>query len=265
MTNLNPTTRRHEPGPRSPRSIRGLTGFSLIELLVVIAIIAVIAGLLLGGISKLKEGGKESHARTLVTNLIGNAGQYEVKTNHPIEHNYDIKLNWAQNKNTNAPGWDEKEEITPGYKNKENNGDYTYDNGDKNRDYMKQANLYIERFIWAVYQLPQIRDNLPALGSSFVDADDDGFMEVVDPWGNPIAYAYNVDHSDKYPQDDFLPEHPSPFFASAGKDQMWGQSKKRGSMSTVQWKAYIDTDEYKHTLDNLYSFDLDRAAATRGD
>jgi prepilin-type N-terminal cleavage/methylation domain-containing protein len=258
MTNLSPTNRPHA------------RGFTIIELLVVIAIIAVIAGLLLGGISIVKENAKESQAQTVLTNLMGNAGMYETKTTKPIGHLTDNIMKWGGGGwLMNAPGRDKQQgAITADYINIENEENPSYDLlSEDNNYYMERANLFIERFIWAANQVPQIRDNLPALGSAFEDTDNDGFMEVIDPWGNPVAYANGVKHTPGTDEDDdFLPLHDSPFFASAGKDQKWGAPRIRGEFaSEAAWNAYKDTDDYKFSVDNLYSFDLDRSAAKRGD
>ncbi len=258
MTNLSPTTRRPEPG------------FSLIELLVVITIIAIISGLILGGVSHLKEDAKVHQAQALLANLMGNAGMYETKTEYPVVHHRNLPgsmIQWNDTKNWNAPGSDpaNKEIIKGEYINVENDENPSYTSGRDNNFYMRQANLYIERFVWAANQLPQIRDSLPSLGSAFEDADGDGFMEVIDPWGNPIAYANNVSHNDPVTDDDFLPAYSKAFFASAGKDQKWGRARKSGEMTAAQWATYKDTDDYKDSVDNLYSFDMDRSAATRGD
>ncbi len=256
--------------PTNNPTTRHAAGFSMIELLTVIAIVAVIAGLLLGGITALKGGAKESQARTILTNLVGNAGMYETKAGNPIKHLEDKKLmKWDNPKRCNAPGFENQTKvITAGYNNPENdeNPNYPSTNRDNNY-YMERANLFIERFVWAANQIPQIRENLPALGEAFDDTDGDGFLEVVDPWGNPIAYAWNVTHTPgSNEDDDFLPEYQGVFFASAGKDQKWGVPKKRGDFpNDAAWQDYKGSDEYKHTLDNLYSFDMDRAAATRGD
>lgn len=273
MPSPTPTTPRHE------------SGFTLIELLVVIAIIAVISGLIIGGAAVLKEGAKESHARTVLASLMGHAGQFEAQfaTAGVVEHLqvYDRTYFWGDPqhlKRQNAEGFNSNVDITGSDVAGDDNGDYTYSNGDTNDEYMERANLYIERFIWAAYQMPVIREGLPSLGALFGDFDNDGlgdgFLEVVDPWGNPIAYASNVKHptpntltsTNNATDDDFLPLHNNPFFASAGKDQRWGRPRVHGEFSNdPDWQTYKDSDDYRFSVDNLYSFDIDRAAAQRGD
>jgi len=254
MKCLNRTTRRRAPG------------FTLIELLVVIAIIALLMGLLLVGVSALRQGAKESQAQAVLTNLMGNAGQYETKTDYAVIVSPGSTLiAWGVPRLKNAPG----EQANMGtiqalYVNDENNGNVTYSNGKDNDFYMRQANRFIERFIWAANQLPAIRNNLPSLGGAFVDADGDGFMEVIDPWGNPIAYGNAVSHNDNFTDDDFLPVYSKSFFASAGQDQKWGLPKQRGEFSSdAAWEAYKGTDDHKFAVDNLYSFDLDRSESHR--
>ncbi len=261
MTNLRTINRPHA------------TGFSLLELLVVISIIAVIASLLIGGVSMLKSSSKESQARTLLANLMGQASMYEVKTRQdspPLNHIDDDLFgdwsggNWAKN----APGVNGTGPIVEGYDKDDTSDNTDYSpKGKENYYYMRQANAYIERFIWAANQMPQIREKLDSLGAALDDSDNDGFLDVVDPWGNPIAYAASVSHDPtKNPDDDFLPVHNNPFFASAGADLKWGLARKRGEFANDNdWLAFQETDAYKDSLDNLYSFDLDRAAATRGD
>ncbi len=241
-------------------------GFTLIEILVVIVIISLVTGIIIGGAQVIQQNAKESQAHTTLTGLIGNAGQYENLTTKPIEHINSTFFVWNGKLRMNIPGREGDKGLIRGEDVAgEDNGNYTYANGDTNDQYMTRANLYIERFIWAANQVPVIREALPSLGKAFGDADDDGFLDIVDPWGNPVAYASSVSHTND-PDDDFLPVHDSPFFASAGKDQMWGRPRTSGEFtSEAAFTAYRRTDEYKFSQDNLYSFDLGRAAAQRGD
>ncbi len=259
MTNTNTTTHRHAPG------------FSLIELLVVISIIAVLASLLLGGAALVKSGAEESQTRAVLASLMGHAGQFETQFSTaaamPSHLDNDTTYDWSTVKRRNAQGATGSARIDTGTDLVgDDNDDYTYANGDTNDQYMQRANLYMKRFLWAANQMPVIRNALPSLGESFGDFDDDGFIEIVDAWGNPIAYARSVEHDvPATADDDFLPKHNSPFFASAGKDQRWGRPQIRGEMSQAQWDTYKETDEYKFSVDNLYSFDIDRSAAQRED
>ena len=87
------------------------------------------------------------------------------------------------------------------------------------------------------------------------DFDGDGKNEIRDSWKNAIVYAAFVKHDDEYTKDDFLPEHPSPYFASAGPDGRFGVVKSRDEMESEDaWNAYLTGDDYKATLDNVYSF-----------
>lgn len=257
MNSLNTTTRSRD------------RGFTVMELIVVIAIIAALMAMLLGGISALRGGAQEAQTQTLLAGLIGLEGQYEVqfKNSVGIKHLFDSDYDWTKTKRQNADGFSGQIMIDGDYVNPETNGNYTYGNGDKNDDYMERANLYMERFLWAANQMPVIREKLPTFGAAFGDSDNDGFIDIVDAWGNPIAYANKVRHTPGTDTaDDFLPEYDGPFFASAGKDGMWGQPRIRGEFtSDAAWNTYTGTDEYLFSLDNLYSFDVDRSAAKRGD
>ncbi len=269
MTSTHSTTRRRDG-----------QGFTLVELLVVIAIIALLAGLLLGGVAIVKQGAKESQARTVLGNLMGNAGQYESKfpsaalilQHMPSKNPSFDKVDWTTIKRQNAQNATGQTVITGADLAGDDNGDYTYSNGDTNDQYMERANLYMNRFIWTVNQMPVIRNNLPSLGAALGDFDDDGFLDVIDPWGNPVAFAVRVSHDNELQfvndgnDDDFLPAHDNPFFASAGKDQRWGRPRVRGEFANdAAFDTYKQTDDYKFSVDNLYSFDIDRSAAQRGD
>ncbi len=236
------------------------------ELLVVVSIIALLIGIVTAGITVLRSSGKDSQARTMLAGLSGLAGHMETSLGQPLNHlkDQDTVYNWANNKAYNVEGVTGKGSL--------DDDDTT---SQTNAVYKERANLYMERFIWAANQMPAIRSKLPSLGKGLADSDGDGFLDLVDPWGTPIAYGYEVRHpstddprsgSDNFTEDDFLPRYQGAFFASAGKDKQWGTPFVRGEFKNQSdWDDYILTDEYKHTLDNLYSFDIDGAAAQRGD
>ena len=261
-------------------------GMTLTEILVVIAIITVVMGLVLGGVSAMRQGASRSHAKTLLTGLSGYANSYEVSTgtgggngvNHltgkgMVDWNNSIAMNSPARAGTTGSLSDasrQDNDDIAGEANDYTTGDGTYPTADNDTD-MQWANIFIERFIWAANQMPAIRNGLPSLGTGFDDTElvsnvpeGDGFMEVVDPWGNSIAYAQGVSHSDTNTEDDFLPEREFSFFASAGPDQKWGRFRKYSEFSSdAAWNTYRDSDEYKYTLDNIYSFESDQP--TTGD
>ncbi len=99
-----------------------------------------------------------------------------------------------------------------------------------------------ELFVATLWQLKVCRTMLESTGyRSLQDLDQDGFLELVDGWGNPLIYVTKVSHTDDYPWDDFLPEHPHPFLASSGPDGVFGHMHYLLRQQTAS--------------DNLYSFD----------
>ena len=95
---------------------------------------------------------------------------------------------------------------------------------------------------------------LEGLGSeAFITDDDDETTAriVVDGWENPIVYRRYADPVNRPTADAPFPAHgselnPRPFFASAGRDQKWGD------LTAAQ-----NTDEYKWTRDNILSYELE--------
>ncbi|MEM7624663.1 MAG: type II secretion system protein [Planctomycetota bacterium] len=75
-----------------------------------------------------------------------------------------------------------------------------------------------------------------------------------DPWDGQIRYAAKVSHTDTFDNDDYLPAHPTPFFASAGPDGLWGWVLDDGQPDP----DYDDNNDGRPDAeDNLYSFEID--------
>ena len=198
-------------------------GFSLVEILVVIAIMGILVGLVVVGATQLRGNADISRARTMLGGLSGAATEYEVATGKPVLHMGNLPIDWSSPRPMNVPGSNDQDVIQ----------------GDGDTPEEREANLWIERFVSATYQMPTTRGAIDRAGSEFVvDEDGDGFLEVRDPWGNNIAYlAYSAGGR--------LPRHDSPFFASAGPDGRWGDIGPDGEPNA-------------DAADNLYSFDIER-------
>lgn len=230
--------RRLTPCQHTPRTDRSSLacrrGFSLVEILVVIAIIAVLAGLLIAAFMQVQA--PVSKTRIALSVLKTCATEYQMQTESIVNHSNaefpktnTSNIDWTRNRAFNVPGY----------------------NGSSN------VESTIERFVWAAWRLPDTQKILTSLKDDGFLVDDSaaalsdevtkiGFYEIRDPWGHALQYAAFVDHDDSEPRDDFLPEHNTPFFASAGPDGKFGSVNPSAS-----------TDEREDAEDNIYSFDVD--------
>lgn len=97
----------------------------------------------------------------------------------------------------------------------------------------------IERFVTAVFQLPQTENFLQSgdLKDLVYDQDNDGFLEIHDPWKNPVDYVTTTTGGD-------IRQNQSPYFVSPGPDGKLGTY-------TAQNEPDADAD------DNIYSLDLE--------
>jgi hypothetical protein len=106
------------------------------------------------------------------------------------------------------------------------------------------GHAYIERYVWSLKRMKDGRKLLMnAAQDALKDTDEDGFDELVDAWDNPLTYAVQVNHTDGVAEDDFLPRHKHPFFASAGADGKWGNAESDPEATVRD--------------DNLYSFSFE--------
>ncbi|WP_432800264.1 prepilin-type N-terminal cleavage/methylation domain-containing protein [Poriferisphaera sp. WC338] len=228
-------------------------GFSLIEILVVIGIIGILMAILIPGLSKAKESAQESQTRSIMAGLNGIVADFEVKTHKPVWHMSDLFRNWSASKNKNVDNTSHNPSQTAVIRTSDQpesealestatEYNYTYE-----KTAATNANLYGERFVSAAYQLPGLRNALASLGGSVItDLDDDGFLEIRDPWGNNIAYGFQTRHGNAS-EDQFLPAHGRPFFASPGLDGLWGSTAPNAT-----------DNEKKAAEDNIYSFNVDK-------
>ncbi|MCC7408025.1 MAG: prepilin-type N-terminal cleavage/methylation domain-containing protein [Phycisphaeraceae bacterium] len=286
-------------------------GFTLVEILVVVAIIAVLLSLGVGAGMKMAASNRLRSTKLLLSKLQAINTQYELLTKQKVNHSAVIKrpflwdgpeadvvkafgTYWslfaddpgnppAKVKLDKEYGLDGT--LTGNPRSAESGSSQPWEDtqalhNTPTLDGNDRANLArhasIERWVWAMLQVPQTRQMIQTLSTEELkDTDSDGFLEVVDAWGRPLAYAAYVLHgpagNDIIEMDQFLRQAGGPFrdaqeavtatakwrpfFASAGPDGYWGSVYKNYT-PTVQVDAndngVADTAE-----DNLYSYDTE--------
>ena len=223
--------------------------FTMIELMVVVAVILIL--LTIGGfVATTSAGaGEEMATRSILSRGKAIADEYEVRAEQVVPH---LASFWSGNRDYNTPG-------TAG------SGPLGL-SGEAN--FQVQS---IERFIWATLQINSIREQYYAAMSEteLIDSDGNGFLELRDGWDNKIVYAQAVVHDDDgdgnindsegaADEDDFLPAHNVPLFASAGPDGKFGSHKQLFRQLNGDSLNATERQEAEDAADNVYSFDLDR-------
>jgi len=247
-------------------------GFSLIEILVAIGIVSLLVAIAIPVFSLAYETARSSQATAALNALESAEVEFESATGQRVFHlaagptastdssaeEYDDDNGSALSVFFHAVNW-ASGDFPPTNPTEPTPDDRPSVNGNS-EGYPEH---FIERFIALVDQQDTSRTLWRSVGDNqIVDTDEDGFMEVVDPWGTPIVYAAFVSHKDSENDDDFLPERgdlrglgggvfvpkaPAPFFASAGPDRDFGDVN--GSAA-----------EQAAAEDNLYSYNLGKGS-----
>jgi len=214
-------------------------GFTLLELMVVISIITILATM--GTLASFKAFNVAAVQETRITlaGAKGIADAYESATGQTVNHADDTPIKWSDNKTYNEiqPWTIDSDGDWVYYKNNLGGLDHKRPFENKKINIVNSGAKFfsIERFVWAAMQHPTTKKMLFALDEdAFVDDNENGFMELLDSWGNPLKYSKANDSSLLPPVGDpDLPDFINPFFGSSGEDGQWG------------------------TQDDLYTFDLD--------
>lgn len=234
--------RRSAPG-RSP----GISpGFSLIEILVVISIITILVGLSFPVALKMLAQSEASQTRGMLLGLAAAADDYNITTGNTVDHtaNTDafgnvINLYVGQP----SPNTGGNVDATLGY--------FVYTAGQSTTSAKLIAIAAKTDLKFNGTPLTNIADKIGDTSLNRFTIDD---VELLDVWGNRIRYAGGVDHNDSFTDDDYLPAHPTAFFASAGPDGEWGEVDNNN-----QPDATVDdnNDGEPDAADNIYSFQTD--------
>lgn len=222
----------HTPVPR-----RLITGFTLTELMVVVSILIILIAAAALTSMQVLSSGAEQQTRITLAAAKSIAREYRLHTGQNINHSSpprppDALFDWGFTVRHDPPNDQDASDVV---NDRELQGDQEGATSSAGR--FQHASS--ERFVWVTYQLPATRDMLKKLGKQVLtDDNNNGYLELRDGWGNKIVYVERVENSSGIVA--FLPEHPRPFFASAGRDGEWGTNIND-----------------PRAADNLYSFNID--------
>jgi prepilin-type N-terminal cleavage/methylation domain-containing protein len=105
--------------------------------------------------------------------------------------------------------------------------------------------------------------NPPSFSSVVSDATDrQNYLDVslwtlTDPWDTKLRYAARVTHDDNFDADNYLPAHPTPFFASAGPDGEFGSAEQLARRESGDTLTPDEIELAEQAEDNVYSFEID--------
>lgn len=245
--------------------------FTLIELLVVISIITVLAAIGLTVGTGLVRSNEIRRTKAILANCEQVRAEYEVTTQQVINHWGKAAFDWSDPlamKEKNATygvgagaGGVTVSTNTSAALQRDSQVDTT---ADRQADFQRKAG---SRFVYATMRLSALRKLYATFTpQTLVDKDGDGFVDLLDVWGNKIVYVAFVRDDkpvsqaqplpplpfqignlivapDEHDSDDFMPKSTAPYFASAGPDGKWGN-------------GLGDTQQIEDASDNIYSTEV---------
>ena len=221
--------------------------FTLIEILVTISIIVLLVGISIPVALKMLATAEASQTRTTLNGLEAAATEYNVVTGGTVPHfgkdafGNDVDLSVGEPEPNTGGGTD----VTFGY--------FVLTAGQ-----VPTAAQLISLAVKDNLTAPDgkaVADLVEAIGNGRITNANYANVQLLDGWDNQIRYADAVSHNDSFDEDDYLPAHPTPFFASAGPDGLWGSVIK----DTNEPDPDVDEDDdgVADSADNIYSFDQD--------
>lgn len=241
-------TTPHPSRPSAPRPLGPFrAGFSLIEILVTISIIVLLVGVTFPVALKMLASAETSTARGMLSGLAAAADDYNISTQATVDHKSTvdafgnvITLDVGQPEPNTGTGPD----ATLGY--------FIFSAG-QNPSTAQAIALATKKDLQLNNRpLTNINDDIANGNLTLANFET---VVLLDPWDTQIRYAYKVSHSDSFTDDDYLPAHPSAYFASAGPDGLFGEVDDNN-----QPDATVDNnnDGVADAADNIYSFQTDQ-------
>lgn len=235
------------------QSPRRASGFSLIEILVVVSLIAILVGISFPVAIKMLAQSESAQTRSMLLGLAAAADDYNVTTGNVVDHTANTDAfgnNITLNVGQPSPNTGGNTDATLGY------FVLTAGQSSTSADLIAIAAKNDLKFDGT--PMPNIPDRI-GLGATDLNIGTIGQVELLDVWDNPIRYAGGVVHdtgTGSFTDDDYLPAHPTAFFASAGPDGEWG----RVVFGTNEPDASVDNDGdgVADAADNIYSFQVDQ-------
>lgn len=232
---------------RNTRPHHHRPGFSLIEILVVISIITVLVGLSFPVALKILAQSEASQTRAMLLGLAAAADDYNRATGRVVDHTAtaDAFGNPLNNLYVGQPS------PNPGGNTDATMGYFVFTAGQSSTTAKLIALAAKNDLKLGTLDLVNIADKI---GDGSLNLGTIGNVELRDVWDTPIRYAGGVDHNDAFTDDDYLPAHPTAFFASAGPDGEWGEVDNNNQPDPA---VDNDGDGEPDAADNIYSFDTD--------
>ncbi|MEM8493970.1 MAG: prepilin-type N-terminal cleavage/methylation domain-containing protein [Planctomycetota bacterium] len=232
-------------------------GFTLIELLVTISIIAILVGILSPVALRMLGEAEVGRTRAILNALSAALDEYKLVTGEVPDHTLTTGTNAINNLEVSD---DDDDDTTIGLLLSR------IAQAGGTAESIMRAGIGRQGLAWdrdadGVFS-PEEKDPIPFQVAAGDPTDltrylDPELWTLEDPWGSKLRYAARVSHGDNFTEDDYLPAHPTPFFASAGPDGEWGDARRLVERENGESLSDDELEDAEQAEDNVYSFQID--------